>query len=223
VLIVDAYVILRAANLRRVLVDRPYRSRALWTAIGGLAVVCFAVAGYLDDVFGQVPTTTEGVIVEAAIWGVAFLLLSGWIVSNINVAFTADYFNRDALLWKRGGWVVVLAAVFTGYALASLPSWWLPAPLVNSGLGTDVISVLFFCATGYCAIVLSLTYFRVQDKRIRTYTKWVVLSILSLFVYVAIPNNGASPYLAVIAGVVWAYSMFRSVSTLAIRTHTLPA
>ena len=99
--------------------------------MGGLSVVFFVTADYLDTVFGQTPTTWEGVIVEAVIWGVAFLVLLGWIVTNTNVAISADYFNRDALGWKRGGWVIAIGVVLVGWVLASLPSWWLPQVLMR--------------------------------------------------------------------------------------------
>lgn len=90
-----------ALNLRRALVDQPYRSRALWTAIGALTLVFFIIAGYVDSVFGQVPSTYPSVAAGAAVWGFVFLGLYGWIVSNANVAAAADYFNRDVLYWKK--------------------------------------------------------------------------------------------------------------------------
>ena len=147
--------------------DPPYRDRALWTAIGALSVVIFIAAGYVDSLFGNNPTTWEGVIVEAAIWGPAFLVLLGWIVTSTNVAISADYFNRDVLRWKKGGWVVVIAVTVVGYVFASLPSWWFPQWFTTSGFGFDFVTVLFFAAIGYATLVLILTYFRIRDLRIR--------------------------------------------------------
>ena len=216
------YISFRALNLRRALVDAPYRDRALWTAMGTLSAVFFEAAWYLDTVFGETPTTSEGVIVEAAIWGLAFLVLLGWIVTNINVAISADYFSRDALGWKRGGWVVAIAVTLMGYVLAALPSWWLPQT-VEAVVGT-LEGVFFFVAIGYATLVLVLTYFRIRDLRIKTFTKWVALSIASLFAYVFLLNvvTGWPLDLVIIPALVWVYCMNETVSTLAIRTRNLP-
>jgi hypothetical protein len=215
------YLTFRALSLRQALVDPPYRDRALWTAMGGLSVVFFVAAAYLDTVFGETPTTSEGVIVEAAIWGVAFLVLLGWIVTNINVAMSADYFNRDALGWKGGGWIVAIAVTLGGYIFASLPSWWLPQWLYAAG--STLEGVVFFCGIGYATLVLVLTYFRIRDLRIKTYTKWVALSVASLFAYVALLTaaTGWPMDLVIIPALVWIYSMNGTVSALAIRTRTL--
>jgi hypothetical protein len=217
------YASFRALSLRRALVDRPYRDRALWTAIGGLSAVLFVIALYADNVFGQTPTTWDGVIVEAAIWGVAFLALLRWIVSNVNVSMSADYFNRDALGWKRGGWVVVIAIFLVGYVLAALPHWWLPQSF-TSGLGNDLVTVIFFLVSGYSALVLVLTYRRIQDMKIRAYTKWVVVSFVSMFAYVVLPNVGPTWFsgIIIIPALVFAYCMYQTVGSLAIRTNVLP-
>ena len=217
------YISFRALNLRRALVDPPYRDRALWTAMGALSAVFFVAAAYLDAIFGETPATSEGVIVEAVIWGVAFLVLLGWVVTNTNVAISADYFNRDALGWKRGGWVAAIAVVLVGYGLAALPSWWLPQAL--EAVVGSVEGVLFFCAIGYATLVLVLTYFRIRDLRIKTYTKWVALSLASAFAYVFLLSTvtGWPLDLVIIPALVWAYCMDKTFSTLAIRTRRLPA
>jgi hypothetical protein len=183
----------------------------------------FVIALYVDNVFGQTPTTSEGVIVEAAIWGVAFLALLRWIVSNVNVSMSADYFNRDALGWKRGGWVAVIAVFLAGYVLASLPQWWLPKSL-TSGLGNDLVSAAFFSVSGYAALVLALTYRRIRDMKIRAYTKWVVVSFVSMFAYVVFPNLGAAwlSNLIIVPALIWAYCIYQTVGSLAIRTSVLP-
>jgi hypothetical protein len=223
ILVGAVYASFRALNLRRALVDRPYRDRALWTAIGGLSAVLFAIALYVDSVFGQTPTTSEGVIVEAAIWGVAFLALLRWIVSNVNVSMSADYFNRDALGWKRGGWVVVIAVFLVGYVLSSLPHWWLPQSF-TSGLGNDLVTTVFFLVSGYSALVLVLTYRRIRDMKIKAYTKWAVVTFVSMFAYVAFPNLGTAwlTSITIVPALVFAYCMYQTVGSLAIRTSVLP-
>jgi hypothetical protein len=205
-----------AIRLRGALVDRPYRARALWTAIGALSVVGLISAAYLDSVFGQIPTTVEGILVEDTAWGFTFLALYGWIASNINVAIATDYFNRDPLRWKKGGGIVTIVVILAAYVAASLPSWWFPE-ITNSGLGGTVVTVLFLSVTIYATTVLALTYFRIQDMRIKNYTKWVVLSITFVFLSIFVP-----PGLIVLPAVAWIYSMYRSVGSLAIRTRTLP-
>jgi len=208
----------RALRLRPALVDRPYRSRALWTGIGALSIWGFGAASYVDGVFGETPTTAEGVLAEAAIWGFTFLVLYGWILANIDVAITADYFNRDALSWKRGGKITAVVLVVVGYALASLPPWWLPSSFESNGIGSDLVTALFILAAAYATLVLALVYRRIQDPRIRSYTLWMTLSFVCYFV--GIFSLGSA--VAVIPALAWAYTMNRSAGTLAIRTRTLP-
>jgi hypothetical protein len=217
VLLASAIVIVfLAIRLRGALVDRPYRARALWTAIGALSVVAFIFAGYVDTIYGQIPTTAEGVLVEAAAWGFTFLALIGWIASNIDVALSADFFNRDPLRWKKGGEIVMIVFVLSAYVAASLPSWWFPW-ISNSDIASAIFNALFLGVLAYSTTVLAVTYFRIQDKRIKNYTKWVVLSITCLYLII-----NASGGLVVLPAVAWIYSMYRSVGSLAIRTRTLP-
>ena len=208
----------RALRLWHALVDRPYRSRALWTAIGALSIWGFAAAGYVDGIFGETPTTVEGVLVEAAAWGFTFLVLYGWILASIGVAITADYFNRDALLWKRGGRTAAAVLVIVGYGLASLPPWWIPASIANSGIGNLTITGCFIAAAAYATAVLALVYRRILDPRIKRYTLWLVLSFVCFFV--GIFSLGSA--IAILPAVLWGYTMYRSAGTLAIRAKTLP-
>ena len=209
-----AFALVRALSLRRALVDRPYRDRALWTAIGGLSAVLFVAAEYLDTIFGSVPTTWEGVVVEGIIWGAAFLVLFTWIVTNVNVSISADFFNRDALWWKMGGRVAVLMVILIAYVLASIPS----------SLSQNIAALFVTFVIGYSALVLALTYSRTRDMRIRTYTKWVVLTIVSVFFYVDIANAGPGwpSSLVIIPALGYFYCTYQGVSTLAIRTKVLP-
>ena len=209
-----------ALSLRRALVDRPYRSRAFWTAVGALTLDSFFAAGYVDGIFGNNPTTYTALIAEAFVWGFVFVGLFGWIASNATVAVEADYFNRDVLLWKRGGRVVAPVMVFTAYVLFNLPPWWFPQA-GQSSLGPVVTTIgngLVTVAVVYAVVVISVTYLRILDKRIKTYTLWVALSIATAFVSVI-----SSPPVSVIAVVAFLYFMYRSVGTLAIRTKTLNA
>ncbi len=146
------FIMVKAFSLGRVLIDRPYKSRALWTGIGASALIFFLVAAYVTDIFGQNPTTVLGVVAEAAIWGCVFIVLYGWIASNVIVAIAADFLNRDALLWKAGLRVVVPVVFFTGYVLANIPPWWLPESY--STLGFDVVTAILRCRDrlhGSCA------------------------------------------------------------------------
>jgi len=210
-------VVFRVLRLRQALVDRPYRSRALWVAIGALSIWGFAGAGFVDGVFGETPTTVEGVLVEAAVWGFTFLVLYGWIIANIGVAITADYFNRDALGWKKGGRTAAALLVIVGYSLASLPPWWLPASAESSEIGTYLVTAFFLVAAGYATGVLAIVYRRIQDLRIRRYTLWVVLSFVVYFIGIF---SLGSP-IVILPALAWFYVMNRSVGALAIRTKTL--
>jgi hypothetical protein len=213
----------RSLGLRRALVDPPYRERALWTALGGFSAILFVVAGYVDSVFGNVPITWLGVIAEGAIWGAAFIFLLEWIVSNINVSLAADYFNRGALRWKRGGSYAVLAVFLAGYIADAAPSWWLPGWFLADGLSNTLAAAAFFGAIVYSASVLALTYSRILDRKMKTYTKWVALSLVSLFLFIAFRNIGPGwlANLSFAPEVLWAIFMYGTVTSLAIRTNTL--
>ncbi len=206
-----------ALNLRRALVDQPYRSRALWTAIGALTIVSYAVAGYVDSVFGQVPSTYTSVAAEAVVWGFVFLGLYGWIVSNANVAVAADYFNRDVLYWKKGGRIATTFMVFASYAMFNIPTFWFSqANLFYEDLisGIGYSFTIFVCV--YTVAVLSITYLRIMDRRIKTYTLWVALSAAFVFLSTFSPSSiSAVPLVACV------YFIYRSVGSLAIRTTKL--
>jgi hypothetical protein len=212
-----AFIVYLALSLRRVLVDGSYRARAFWTAIGGLSLVGFVAAAYVDTIFGNSPTTSVGVLAEAAVWGFVFIALYGWIASNIDVAIGADFFNRDALGWRGGGKYATLGVIAFAYVFANIPSWWVPQ-IYGTVWAQDLIELLFLIPTLYGSVVLALTYLRIRDLTIRTYTKWVVLSVLGVFVLIFASTLG--PFV-VIPGFLVIYFMYRSVGSLAIRTRRL--
>jgi len=211
------FILFLGLRVRSVLVDQPYRTRALWTAIGALALAGFIVSRTVDSVFGNPPTTFEGILVEDSAWGLTFIALYGWIASNINVTISADFFNRDALSWKKGGWLVALLMILVLYVFASLPSWWIPA-VTDSTLVEDIFSSLFLVAVAYATLVLFLSYRRISDQRIKTYTRWVVVSVAALFVALFASGTG----LDIIPGALWMYSEYRTVGSLAIKSRVLP-
>ena len=209
----------RSLSLRGVLVDRPYRTRALWTAIGAFSLVAFFGAGFLDAFYPA--TSVEGVIVEAIAWGFVFLVVYGWVATSIEVAISADYFNRDALSWKRGGKIATIAALLVSYIAASLPPWWIPPQYQDPG--ATAITLVFFGVSVYSAIVLAITVRRIVDRSIRNYTKWVLISIVLLFGGVFTTGTSElGDLLGVALSVAWILSMNHSVTTLAIRTRALP-
>ena len=213
----------RAFRLRSVLVDRPYRTRALGTGVGALTVIAFLSAGFLDSIFGETPTTAEGVLVEAVAWGFAFIGLLVWFVTNNDVAVAADYFNRDVLFWRRGGKWVTVGGVLVVYTLASVPSWWVPPQIYNNALLGTFFNGVFFVAAAYAAAVLAITYRRMIDRTTRTYTKWAVLSILLFWGAILLSGTGTIVDVVGLAiTLAYLYSMNHTVTTLAIRTRTLP-
>lgn len=208
------FIAYRALRLRRALVDRPYRTRALWTAIGAFSVLSLDVSGISTSIYGETPTTVTGVLVEGALFGFAFLMLYGWIVTNINVAILADFFNRDALLWKRVGRIAAPVVIVFAFVLASLPPWWIPS--ADSNLGLDIVDVLFYATTLYAAVVLAISYRRIKNRQIKSYTLWVVLSVLAIFAQFLVPSD-----LVLIPSVAWFFFMYKSVDSLTIRTRNL--
>ena len=76
----------------------------------------------------------------------------------------------------------------------------------------------------YSAVVLAVTFRRIVDRSIKTYTKWVVISLVLLFAGIFSFGNGDLANLLTAALLVgWIFSMNHSVTTLAIRTRTLPS
>jgi len=208
-------IVLLALNLRRALVDHPYRARAFWTAVGGLTLLALIGESIITDLTGSSPTTSYAVwLGGAAVWGLIFFGLYGWIWSNVAVAVEADFFNRDVLWWKRGGVYIAPALVVVSYAFFNLPPWW---TIPQSGPLLDVFNGLFYGAVVYATVALAISYWRIKDMRIKTYTKWVVLSIAALFAIIFL----APDPLALLAGFAWFFCMYKSVSSLAIKTRRL--
>jgi hypothetical protein len=209
----------RTIRLRTALVDRIYRARALWTAVGALTVFSLLLAEYVDTVFGQTPTTVTGVLVEDLFWGFSFIGLYLWMVSNIAVALSADFFNRDALMWRRAGRFITPLAVFATYILFSLPPWWVPQTLNTGGLASNILTSIVVAVVVYAAATMALISIRIKDRVTRSYTKWVALSILATLLIIAVSSS--VPDAVVIPVVIWVYCMYRTVGSLAIRTRTL--
>ncbi|MDA4121898.1 MAG: hypothetical protein OK456_01810 [Thaumarchaeota archaeon] len=156
-------------------------------------------------------------IAEGAFFGFVFIGLYGWMISNADVAIGADY-NRDILFWKKGGRNAVLAMIVVGFVLFNLPPWWFTGPNANlvENIGTVFGYVLTVVPIGYVIIVLPVSYRRIMDKRIKSYTLWVALSIATVFVAIFLPGP-----LAFVLFVAFLYFMYRAVGSLAIRTRTL--
>jgi hypothetical protein len=217
------FIVYRALKLSRALVDRQYRARAVGTGIGALTLVSFISASTVDGVFGNTPTTVEGVLVEGAAWGFTFFGLLYWIVTNNDVAISSDYFNRDVLFWRAGGRWVTIGCVLAVWVIASLPPWWVPPQIQNSTVLSQIFNVLFGVPVAYAAIVLAITYRRLRDRNIRSYTKWALLSIVLMWATLGAGSSGGYVVLLAFAiGVAYIYSMNHTVTTLAIRTKTLP-
>ena len=203
--------------------DHPYRARAFWTAIGALSVVSLVAAGAVDSYFGSVTDLTS-LLAEASVWGVVFFGLYGWMASNIDVAIVSDYFNRDSLRWMRGGKSTTIGLFVVGYIMSNLPPWGVLAALVTGWAGSllyDVITVIFLFVIVYAAAVLVIVYRRILDKRIKTYTKWVIAS-LSMMLVIAIVGD-SSVVLVALAAIAYVYCMHRSIGSLAIKTKSLPS
>jgi hypothetical protein len=216
-----SYIVYRAIRLRTAFVDSIYRARALWTAVGALTVFSLLLADYVDTVFGQTATTITGVLVEDLFWGFTFIGLYLWIVSNITVALSADFFNRDALMWRKAGRFITPLAVFVTYFLFSLPPWWVPETLNNGGLASNILTAIVVAVVVYAAATMALISVRIKDRVTKSYTKWVALSVLATLLIIAVSSAMFALFFAPV--VFWGYCMYRSVGSLAIRTRTLPS
>jgi len=111
---------------------------------------------------------------------------------------------------------VAPALFFAAYVLANLPAWW--TPQAYEGPIYDIATGLFVIVVAYALAVLSVTYLRIEDRRIKTYTLWVALSLASVL------GLGVSPTeIGPIFEVALVYFMYRAVRSLAIRTTSLSA
>jgi len=220
--IAAGFIALLALNLRRALVDRAYKARALWTAVGALTIISLFLANYADTIYNVGTINLADVVVETTVWGFTFLGLFGWIVSNANVAIHADYFNRDALAWKRGGMIASTVFIVGLFIFYNFPPWLEPPPIANAtgwgGIVDNVASDLSYVIIFYAAAVIAISYRRISDLRIKTYTKWVVASMASLFLSFVLP-----PFVTIVPAVLWVFCMYRTVGALAIRTRKLPS
>jgi len=212
------YIAVRALSLRRALVDRPYRSRALWSAMGAIAIIAIIATGPINAVFGN-GTDVISLLIVSGVYGVFFLGLFGWIIVNNDVTIAADFLNRDALSWRKAGRTFSIVVWTATYVIINLPPWWFPASADSfmNFFGNVVSTFIFFGIAGYGAVVLYISYRRISDLRIRTYTRWVVLSFVFTILAIALSFFNSS----FVLGIPLIYCMYRSVESLAIRTRKL--
>ncbi len=215
VFVATVFIMFKALSVRKVLVDAPYRTRALWTAIGASSVVLLIIAGNVSSVE---PTTVVGILAGATIWGLVFLALYGWIYSNVNVAIGADFFNRDVLFWKRGLRVIAPVLIIFGYVVDNIPYGPGSIPVYLGNILVDISTWLFYIIIAYSAAILVITYRRIADRRIKRYTLLVALSMLSLFVLLLVSFSGV---LLIIASIAWIYFMYSTADSLTIKTRNL--
>jgi hypothetical protein len=216
-----AFIALRALRLRKALVDHSYRARALWTAIGALSIVGLFLAEYFTSVYGITPQDITGLLITDVFWGFTLLGLYGWVASNINVAISTDFFNRDALSWKKGGRIIATLVIWITFILFSVPSTWVPTT-ISTGTAGYVLTLLLFVVLFYSAGTLGLASHRIKDKLIKGYTRWVALSVLFLLIVVIVNYAGWNEVVALPAAL-WVFCMYRSVGSLAIRSRGLPS
>lgn len=72
--------------------------------------------------------------------------------------------------------------VFASYVMLNIPTFWFSQSSLfyeNLISGIAYSFTVFICV--YTVAVLSITYLRIMDRRIKTYTLWVALSAAFLF------------------------------------------
>jgi len=217
--IIGLLVAYRAWSLRKVLVDPIYRSRALWTGFAGLGVLAFILAAGGDALvtegYGIFANQNLGLIAEDIWWAFVFLGLYGWIYTNVNVSLSSDFLHRDVLLWNRVGKTLTWISIAVAYSLASVPEVPQDASWYNAA--SNAVGLVFAIVTVYTALVLAISYRRIQDRLIKKYTMWVVLAVATLFVALFLGNGGGFVFL----GILPAYFMYRAAGSLSIRTRNI--
>lgn len=214
------FIVYRAMSLRRVLVDPLYRRRALWTAIAGSGLLGFLISVTIDALaasgYGILANNSTALLVEDFSWGLSFLALFGWIYTSVNVALSSDYFHRDVLGWSRGGKFVFVGAVVVSYLVASLPPPTNPALLADFNAFGNLVGPIFVIGLAYGGAVIVVTYRRIKDRAIKNYSKWVIASVASTFIFIALPVPLSFVFFAFTI-----FCMYCATGALVIRTHEI--
>ena len=192
-------------RMSRILFERIYRSRAMWTGFFAIILIVLLVVDSLTSIFSgslsieAIPVASRIPQVVAVI--VFVLIFAAWIDSTIRIAISQDFFHRNTLRWaslRYLFWASILPLSLL-YVLDHQAFYaFAPIPLV------------------YAAATLLVSGIRTRNRTMRAYLRWIGLLVLSgsifNFLIYLIPFPNLFPNL--FGGVVLAYFLYRAAKSL---------
>lgn len=163
--------------VRRIMANRVYKSRALWTGAvsvtGVLAgLIIFIYPGLLGQSYPPFSIPSSPIFFAQAVVGT--LVTFGWIDGTIGVARELDFFHTDRLGWRRYrkiAWVAE-ASVLTIPITAT--------PTVTNPIIFVVVIALVGTPFVYAGLILARTAPHVHDATMREFFRWVGLYAAAL-------------------------------------------
>lgn len=199
-----------AFKASRVLANRVYRTRAIWSGVLAILFVPFdvVVVVFLPGFRGASLVAYGSLVFLYAFNLAAFFFLD----TTILVARELDFLHRDPARWTVTRWIV-LAVIVLGIAGVYLGPSTGPVQLTFSLMWT----------LGFIGIagVLAVASLRVRDRMMRSFTKWI--GIFSIVVTVPFLYMGPSPFPFMVGLAVASFMYYRAVTSLPIRTHVAKA
>jgi hypothetical protein len=209
VAIINFFTAYYSFNLSRFLVDRVQKSRAIWT--GSLSILLSTTL--LSFILLPETGPYSSLFVVPLI---AFLLvLAALIDSTTRVAIDQDYFHRNTLYWNKlrflywAGILIIFVAdpifVVFGFGLSNF----------SNGYGLVLAFVLGGAPLAYGITTLLVSGNRSQDRKMRSYLRWLGLAAVALLGAVSAGNipfvgGGVFVLFAVVA-----YFLYRAAKSLA--------
>jgi hypothetical protein len=205
---ISFYAAYYALNLSRLLVDKVQKSRAIWTAALSLLLSTFILAFILSPESGPY----SGIFVVPAI--ALVLILAGWMDSTIGVAIDQDYFHRNTLHWKtiRPLFWVGIFIVFLVAPIATIMG-------LKLGLNDSQLFLSPFIAIPpfvYGTAALFVSGERSKDRKMKSYLRWLGLSVISLFAAfgISILSNNLGSAISVLFLALLAYFLYCAAKSL---------
>ncbi len=204
-----ALAVIRGIQIRRALINKVYRRRALWISLVSLYALVYILLG--SDLAATVPILLNLILATASLLPlVAFVFVD----SAILAAMETDFFHRDALRWRRLrglAFVVqlalflVLIVVYFVY-LRHLSILFLYFAFVIVGAST--------LGLAYSVAVLVVVSRRSSDRTMRKHTR--LLGLLLALVVVLLPDLFVFPNipLGIFLGLAIPYLLYLSAMSL---------
>ncbi len=172
-------------SIRRVLYERIYRSRALWTGIFAAYSACeIFVIVYLPNVVGYFGVNVVWLILGSAL----LFILTAWISSTVKVVVALDPLNRNRMNWQQGKGLLWIFS--TAIVAMNVPSALNLFGYLNIGSFAAVLNyaqsgliIALFC---YATIVLVAYQMSTYDRFLKAYVKSFFYLLIVLLLNIAL-------------------------------------